>query len=960
MFVNGAGTSGGYTIAKSLRFRSSASAYLVRTPGSAGSLTTWTASFWFKRGALGTEQHFLEGQGGVGNQFYISTGDVLVYRDNSTSYITTTQVFRDPAAHQHLIVVWDTTNATAGNRLRIYLNGSLVASSSVTLNQASTLNSVIQHTFGRYNSGASGYFDGYLSEINFIDGQALTPASFGQTDSTTGQWVPKKYTGTYGTNGFYLPFNDGTSTTTLGYDRSGRSNTFTYSEQIDNAAWTKAGLNAFGSGSTADATTAPNGTSTADLITENSATAQRYALQVVSGVDLTQRLTLSVYAKPASGARYLGLGIANNAATANLVRAVFDVSSGTVTSVTSGGNGTGASATISAVGSGWYRCTLTGIPDSSGTQARGIIGLSNTTTNYLPSYTGDGTSGLYVWGAQLEQAAAASEYLPTVSTSAPNGNNWTASAGITLTPGATYDWMDDTPTNNFTVLNPLDNYLTSGVLSSANLKTNFSSGGAWTSTRSTVQIPSSGQWYWEATPTITNGAFIGIANSALALNNYAGSDGNSWSYSNSGQKYTGATPVAYGATYTTNDVIGVAFDASAGSLTFYKNGVSQGVAFTGLTSGNYFPALSMNLSGWDANFGQRPFTYTPPTGFNKLCTANLPAPTIKKPALHFDVLTYTGDGTDKNVTGTLFQPDLVAVKIRNQAFSNNWNDSVRGTLARLQTDTTAAEAATGIKAFLSNGFTTNGSVGELGYNTGTFVSWLWKANGAAVSNTSGSITSQVSANTTAGFSIVTYTGTGANATVGHGLGVAPKIVIVKNRDGSPTSWGVWHSALGVNEGLELQTTGAKQTGLSVWWNGATPTSSVFSIGTSGTVNGSTQKMVAYCFAEIPGFSKIGSYTGNASTDGPFVWCGFKPRWVMIKRTDSTGNWLIFDTARSTYNLMNNMLYPNLSNAEDTAWSMDFCSGGMKVRDNGLQINASSGTFIFIAFAEAPFNYATAR
>ena len=265
-------------------------------------------------------------------------------------------------------------------------------------------------------------------------------------------------------------------------------------------------------------------------------------------------------------------------------------------------------------------------------------------------------------------------------------------------------------------------------------------------------------------------------------------------------------------------------------------------------------------------------------------------------------------------------------------------------------------------SFNSNGFTVGSSSdGNTNLSTYTYVGWQWKANGTpAVTNTSGSIPSTISANTTAGFSIVTYTGTGALATVGHGLGVAPKMIIVKQRN-TTGDWAVYNANLsgGANNQLLLNSTAAAP-GASTFW-GNLPTSSVFSVWTSATTNTSGGTYVAYCWAEIPGFSKFGSYTGNGSTDGPFVYTGFRPRWVLLKLTSSAGGaWYIYDTSRNTYNVMDLYLRPDATDAETTFVTIDSLSNGFKVRTTSTQFNGSGSTYIYAAFAENPFNYSLAR
>lgn len=524
--------------------------------------------------------------------------------------------------------------------------------------------------------------------------------------------------------------------------------------------------------------------------------------------------------------------------------------------------------------------------------------------------------------------------------------------------------MDDTPTNSFATLSPItgDSLAT---LADGNLR--LRGGNASGNSRFSSIGANSGKWYFEYKYTTAAGAggFVGVSsdvNQTTALTGVLG-------YYANGNKYNGATPSAYGGAWAQGDVIGVALDIDAGTLTFYKNNVSQGVAFTSI-SGTFFPMSRAYNSGGeviaDLNFGQRPFTYTPPTGFQALCTENLPTPTgaAAEPKKHFDVLLHTGGASSsQDVTGTQFQPDFAWIKDRSAARSHGLFDVVRGATAYLASDLSSTESVRNGQAFLSNGFRVDRQSGtETNTNGETYVAWLWKAGGVAVTNTAGSITSQVSANTAAGFSIVTFTAPASGTyTVGHGLGTVPKLIVVKDRQHGATNWCVHHGTVctSANHFLYLNTTG-QLSSLSYMFGSALPTSSVFGMGAGVSTVGGNQA-IAYCFAEVEGFSKIGTYTGNGSNDGPFVWCGFKPRYVLIKRTDSTGEWVIIDTARATYNVSDTVLFAHLSNTEQgptAGYGIDITANGFKVRSASANVNGT--TMLFMAFAEAPFKYANAR
>jgi len=343
---------------------------------------------------------------------------------------------------------------------------------------------------------------------------------------------------------------------------------------------------------------------------------------------------------------------------------------------------------------------------------------------------------------------------------------------------------------------------------------------------------------------------------------------------------------------------------------------------------------------------------------------------IDKPSDYFNTKLYTGNNADGHaITGVGFQPDFLWIKCRNVAYSHRLYDSIRGVNSALLSDQTAAENQYvdygQLESFDSDGFTlgignTSGAATNDGNN---YVAWNWLASNTTASNTAGSITSTVSANTTSGFSIVSYTGNGtAGATIGHGLGTTPSMMIVKNRSSS-WSWGVYHASLGATQTIFLDTSDATSTRV-FEWNNTAPTSSVFTIGSGGAVNTSSNNYIAYCFAEKKGFSKFGKYTGNGSTDGTFIHTGFKPAWFMCKKTDTANGWNIFDNKRSAsggFNVIDYNLYAYLSDVEDTAThynSVDFLSNGIKCRQGNGGLNASGGTYIYMAFAESPFTTST--
>jgi hypothetical protein len=786
---------GGFNVERSLRFNSADSAYLNRTPGSASNRKTWTWSAWVKRASLSTYDTLLFMAGPSAGDcvaiFWYNDNTFAVY-SNGSSLRTTTQVFRDPSAWYHFVVAMDTTQATAANRIKLYVNGIEITvfgtTNNPTLNADLAVNNTTAHYIGNQTASLGfSYYSGYLTEQYLIDGSAKTPSDFGETDSATGVWKPKAYSGTYGTNGFYLKFadNSGTTSTTLGKDSSS------------------------------------------------------------------------------------------------------------------------------------------------------------------------------------------------------NGNNWTPN-NFSVTAGAGNDSLVDSPTaygtdtgaggsvrGNYATLN---NVATGGTLTNGNLDYS-SSTGTTKAAVGTIAV-SSGKWYWEVTCTGSGGTFsntyeLGIANitSSYRADLPDSTSGAYIYYGYNGNKYVSGSGSSYGATYTTNDVIGFALDLDAGTLTCYKNNSSQGTLASSL-SGTFFPIVSNGNSTSSVtvtcNFGQRAFAYTAPSGFKALCTTNLPTPTIGATSTtqandYMNVVLYSGNSSTQNITGVGFAPDMVWLKVRNDAQSHRVFDTVRGASQRIVPNSTAAEAntPTELNAFGSDGFTlgNNTDVNGTGFN---YVAWNWNAGGSNATNTAGTITSTVRANTTSGFSIVTYTGNGtAGATFGHGLGVAPSMIIFKRRNGV-TDWQVYHVSVGNANTLYLNLTNASESAPGML-NSTTPTSTLITLGSGSNVNTNTATMLAYCFAPVAGYSAFGSYTGNGSTDGPFVYTNFRPRFVIIKNITTAGtSWEMFDSARESANLVDLELLANSSNAEGTYTFGDFVSNGFKLRSTNNGVNQSSATLIYMAFAENPFKYSLGR
>jgi hypothetical protein len=408
---------------------------------------------------------------------------------------------------------------------------------------------------------------------------------------------------------------------------------------------------------------------------------------------------------------------------------------------------------------------------------------------------------------------------------------------------------------------------------------------------------------------------------------------------------------------------------------------TTGVNPTFTSVSDTFFAVNQYTSAIGTNFGQFPWRYDPPSGFVALSTDNLSEPAIsnvaaEKPEDYFNTVLYDGNATDGNsITGVGFQPDLIWTKTRDSSNEHFVMDSVRGTGFGFEITSTYGDITGNqfLASFDSDGFTLNS--GARANRTGeNHAAWCWKAGGTAVSNNAGSIASQVSANTDSGFSIVSYTGDdNVSATIGHGIGATPKVVIVKCRSTAGTYWTTYHAEIssGTNGFLELNSSAGQQNGA---FFGATQTfnSNVFSVGMPGTASNSTnvsgRTYIAYCWAEVEGFSKFGTYTANNDNNGPFVYIGFRPALIIIKETGGSGAWNILDAKRDPYNatLTGNHLLANAPNAEQTAasrsptFSVEFLSNGFKLRGSHDEINEGTNKYVYMAFADSPYKYSAAR
>ena len=563
------------------------------------------------------------------------------------------------------------------------------------------------------------------------------------------------------------------------------------------------------------------------------------------------------------------------------------------------------------------------------------------------------------------------------------------------------DSVPDTPTNNFCTLNPLALGI-DGTLSEGNLKIVYGTASTRSVTTATMGV-SSGKWYWEVLSNSDGGEIIGITNVSNDTGFYPGvATGSAGYYGDDGSKYVDGSNSSYGASFAT-DIIGFALDMDAGTLVAYKNNSSQGTLVSSLT-GNIFPAIgdggASGTSSNTFNFGQDSsfsgakatananadskghgsFAYAPPSGFLALCSQNLPDVAIIDGTENFNTVLYTGDGATKAgggqaISAVGFQPSWTWIKNRGAAQSHFLNDAVRGAGKNLFTNSTAAEnvsgnAGDGFSAFGSDGFTVNSTYGSSDTNTGTnansntYVAWNWLA-GTAFSNDAsatsvGTIDSSGQVNTKAGFSIVKYTGSGSTdqQTISVGLSWSgkDKLVIIKNRDAS-TNWLVNSSLLAANKVLRLNTTDN---------DSQVNSSGYITYETFGfrTYNGANilnlaNDYIAYCFHSVEGYSKVGSYVGNGNADGTFVYTGFRPAWIMQKKSNNTGHWHIWDSTRNTSNEITRYLSADDTSTEATDGGLDILSNGFKPRKTGSGLNASGDTYVYLAFGSQAYKFSNA-
>jgi hypothetical protein len=1053
---------GVYEIPGSLRFRTGNGNYLARTISStAGSQTTWTYSFWMKRGSFNNSvQRLLYVGNGSNNEagLYL-TSDRLQYEYYNVTYdyyLRTNRLLRDPSAWYHVVVVADTTNSVANDRLRIYINGTrevdLAANSMPSQNYAMRINEASQtHLIGT-RSGGSDYFDGLLSEINFIDGLALDPSYFGVADPITNIWQPKPYTGGYGYNGYYILGNNNQTiyANYFGASSSGQYLTTAYSTDfaLTNQDFTIEAFiyaneyftqNDHGIFNFGENVTSVNGKSL--IVTGyNSGAGQRMLRIAASSDGSTNDLINYVDIGQIEIYTWNHLAVCRNAgnisvyingkrtytynigATSLYNQTTYGLAIGNYRNNGSFGGANWPGAISNArvtIGQCLYSGTVITVPKAQlTTTSQGAIS-SNVKLLCCQSASATQDNSQYARTLTNNGTTSFVDYSYALTDMSGNGNSWGFNGNMyVLNVGtnrslANWDILTDSPVNVFTsatdtggvvsgnycVWNPLATTTSGGTTPlpiDGNINMNFTNVGQWQRVMGSQTIPPTGKYYWEITisQVVSNisgtnsfNYLFGIANTAPQNFATYGNDGAGATYLSwwidAGTPKTvvnqsKGSGTSYGSVPTNGQILMVAVDMDNNKIYWGLNGTwfNSGNPVTGANPGlsgqisssySYVPVMSayayngvQNPLQTQTNFGQRPFAYTPPTGFVSLNTTNIQATgpssvgkAAQQPNKWFDVNVWGGTGYQMDITNAGgFAPDLVWEKCLSTTYPHLIVDSARGAPSRLIPNTTAVEAdePTNIYKLNSDGFTvgTNAVSNTNGYRN---VGWQWKQS------------------PNSGFNIVTWAGNGAARSISHNLGVAPKFMIVKQRDVTTRSWAVYHSGLSNPQAAFYLDSNAAPFAYTAFFNSQTPDSSSIYIGTDATVNASGANYIAYVWAEVPGFSKFGSYYSSGLTDGPFINCGFKPKWILVREgTLSSGNlrdWLIWDAARTPYNGYSTSEFASGAQAiaalqpytgtPGYSDAIDIVSNGFKFKNAASpNYNGSGGSYVYAAFAESPF------
>ena len=1004
-FEAAAAQSGGspYEIERSLRFNSGDTAYLNKTLSYTGNRRTWTLSFWVKR-AIGSttdgifcaydgsisEDNYAIVQFGSNDQFYVT----YAY----AAYVQTNRKFRDPSSWYHIVVVVDTNNSTAGDRVQVYVNGEretdFAASHDPDLGQELAFNKACPHYIG--SEVGQFYSDCYYAEMHFIDGQALAPTDFGEFDSTN-NWIAKEYTaGSYGSNGFYLKFNDNSSASALGTDSSGNSNTWTVNNLTAENPKTLPGVDFDGSNDYVEsADDADYSLGTNDFTMEcyiYPRTFDNYKALMMkhTGTRSTSSWFWSLNSSGHIlfylyyGSSEMGIVTSGTGMTLNKWNHVACVRDGSTARVYINGvqvgtgnistNSVNDSSTAVRIGEdsqGFY--DLDGIM-SNVRLINGTCLYPSGTTFTVPSTPLTNVTNTKLLCCQSSSSATAATVSPNTLTT--GGDPFATERSDSTSAD---DSLIDTPTDyvagsgnnggNYCTLIPLKNAQT---LSNGNL--DVVGGSSWQRSVGSLGM-FSGKYYWEYEITASNEHLIGVGPVDMQLSGNLGAGsppgsgygtelgfvngtGANGSWSNTGASGAG-------------DIIGIAFDADNGNMYVYKNGsaLNGGIAsHTGLVMPQ-IPVVSLNGSSRSGviNFGQRPFKYTPPTDYVSLCTTNLADPAIADPSTAMDATAFTANNGSQSIN-LGFSPDLVWTKSRANSYEGQIFDTLRGNNQELSPNATRADRTLANSlTFDSSGFTMPSNNNNANYGTGASVAWTWDAGDTTTTvakdangtNLPGA-TCEYRANTTNGFSVVKVADPQSNEARVHGLGVAPDFFICKST-ASADSWHTYWKVLGRSYYINLNGTGPATS--SDQFGSQEPDSTYFYV-KSNTGSGANKSggMVYYLWSAVDQYSAFGEYVGNANADGPFVFTGFRPKWIVFKMRSGSGDWRLMDTSRDLINPCDSQLYPNNADAENSssAHEVDYLSNGFKIVTSHSAMNSSGQSYLYAAFAEHPFKSARAR
>ena len=1043
-----------YEIDQSLMCSSGDASKLRRTPSSEGNRKTFTFSSWCKRASIGGHQYlmgaFVSAGGSTNDSHYFSFGfnsvDEVAVGVWTQNYRYSNRKFRDTAAWYHLLLQVDTTQGTADDRIKIYINGvqetSFHTNNNPSQNYDLAINNTIQHGISdtAYDSGTGPYhFDGYMAETHLFDGAVVAPSEFGETD-TTGQWIPKEYKGTasYGTNGYYMPWkkNDRYSPYFNGNSSSGiltanhadfnvGSGNFTMECWFYVNEYAGNYRRVFGKSS--------SGGANADT---------EYQVDI----DSSNQPVSYVYDAADNGATYLTLQ-SSTAITDNKWHHVALVRNGTAFNLYLDGTSVANATSSMTVNNSTYQFGIGRVGDYAGQIFNGWIsnfryvkGTAVYTSNFTPSTSpltaitntkllccqdatitteNSGTSKtLTVTAAQVTTHQMSPFQFDWYQDQSGQDNDYQPD-NLTVN-----DVLLDSPTNNFPTLNPLMGNGASGItLSQGNLKSTQASLTSETAKVYSTMAFVSGKWYAEvacSTANVYTGhGVVNVSQSSEGFDFDSSTlNVSAFTWGDRIFKNGSQTQDSLNSTASDSNILGIALDLDNGTVQFYSNGSTSGSAET-LTrnDGDLFVFCDAadssgyaSNSTYEWNFGQNGthsgtrtaggnadgngignYMYSVPSGFLAPCSSNLATQTVKKPTDHFDIVLYTGNDSNRNITSFNFQPDLLWLKSRETAYHHRVIDSVRGSTRSLYSNenTTALVDDYGtVGGFLSNGFSLRAGAGSNATHAGTnangddMVAWAWKAGGATTTDVSesGSGTSRINessrtVNTTAGFSIIKYVGSnteisnGQHTKLNHGLSKAPDLVIIKHLEDT-YNWsvmGTWmnynNTVHGFND-LTLWLNDSAAAYGSEYMGTTDPDSTYLYLGNSNFVNEDGHDFICYAWHEIEGYSKFGTYEANNNASGPFINTGFTPSFVIFKYLDNNGEWWwMLDSTRDPYgNLVTEVLYANANSAESGIGG----GGGIDILSNGFKIRGTNGgfntanTYFYMAFAEFPFKYANAR